>query len=127
MGITLPSWNMRLLAPRPPPPPKRVLGRFRGQMRSVLINPQPKIWIDLTGRTTDGCGGKVYGFNPTTSAVAEHGVAMKSSTVAKEKRKGKRIVHLIEKRDIAHGLKDEEEKAKVEALTPLYEKFLFLV
>jgi len=39
----------------------------------------------------------VYGFNPTTSTVAEHGAAVKSSIVAKEKRKGKRMVHSIEK------------------------------
>jgi hypothetical protein len=39
----------------------------------------------------------VYGFNPTTSTVAEHGAAVKSSIVAKEKGKGKRMVHSIEK------------------------------
>jgi hypothetical protein len=38
----------------------------------------------------DGCGGKVYGKNLATPAV-------KSSTVAKEKGNGKRMVHLIEK------------------------------
>jgi hypothetical protein len=66
-------------------------------MRNVPINPQPEVWIDLAGRTTDGCGGKVYGFNPTTPAIAEHGAVVKSSTVAKEKGKGKRMVHSIEK------------------------------
>jgi hypothetical protein len=57
----------------------------------VPIYPKPPVWIDLTERTTDGCGGKVYGKNPATPVVI-------SSTVAKEKGNGKkRIVHSIEK------------------------------
>jgi len=56
----------------------------------VPIYPKPPVWIDLTERTTDGCGGKVYGKNPATPAVI-------SSTVTKEKGNGKRMVHSIEK------------------------------
>jgi hypothetical protein len=56
----------------------------------VPIYPKPPVWINLTERTIDGCGGKVYGKNPATLAV-------KSSTVAKEKRNGKRMVHSIDK------------------------------
>jgi hypothetical protein len=55
----------------------------------VLIYPKPPVWIDLTERTRDGCREKVYGKNPATSAV-------KSSTIAKEKGNGKRMVHSIE-------------------------------
>jgi hypothetical protein len=56
----------------------------------VPIYHKPPVWIDLTERTTDGCGGKVYGKIPTTPAVI-------SSMVAKEKGNGKRMVHSIEK------------------------------
>jgi len=48
----------------------------------VPIYPKPPVSIDLTERTTDGCGGKVYGKNPATPAV---------------KGNGKRMVHSIEK------------------------------
>jgi len=85
----VPSWNMQPPAPRPPPPPRRVSGIIKAQMHSVPINPQPTIG--------DVGGGKVYGLNPITPPVAEHGATATSSTVAKEKSKGKRMVHTIEK------------------------------
>jgi hypothetical protein len=64
-----------------------VSGRLKAQWHSVPTNPQPHVWIDLTGRTTveDVGEGKVYGLNPTTTPVA------------KEKSKGKRVVHTAEK------------------------------
>jgi hypothetical protein len=85
--LTLHSWNRQppAPAPRPPPPPRRVSGRLK-----VPIYPKPPVWIDLTERTTDGCGGKVNGKNPAIPAV-------KLSTIAKEKGTGKRMVHSIEK------------------------------
>jgi hypothetical protein len=43
----------------------------------VPIYPKPPVWINLTERTIDGCGGKVYGKNPA--------------------RNGKRMVHSIDK------------------------------
>jgi len=85
MELTLPSWNMQPPALGPSPPPRRMSGRLK-----VSIYPKPPVWIDLIERTTDGCGRKVYGKNSATPAV-------KSSTVAKEKGNGKRMVHSIEK------------------------------
>jgi hypothetical protein len=85
MELTLPSWNRQPPTFRPPPPLRRMSGRLK-----VPIYPKPTVWIDLTERTTDGCGGKLYGKTPTTPTV-------KSSTVAKEKGNGKRMVHSIEK------------------------------
>jgi len=63
--------------------------------RTVPINPQPAIFIDLTARSmvAGDTGGKVVGLTPRTPQVADSGVVATSSTTAK----GKRMVHFIEK------------------------------
>jgi hypothetical protein len=63
--------------------------------RTIPINPQPLVFIDLTARSiaAGDTGGKVVGLTPRTPQVANSGVVATSSTVAKEKR----MVHSIEK------------------------------
>jgi hypothetical protein len=63
--------------------------------RTVPINPQPAIFIDLTARSiaVGDTRGKVVGLTPRTPQVADNGVVATSSTAAK----GKRMVHSIEK------------------------------
>ncbi|XP_062164908.1 uncharacterized protein LOC133871483 [Alnus glutinosa] len=52
VGLRLPSWNRQPTAPRPPPPPPmRESSRIKNMFRTVPINPQPPVFIDLTARS----------------------------------------------------------------------------
>jgi hypothetical protein len=47
----VPSWNRQPAAPRPPPPPpEREFGKIKNMFRTVPINPQPVVLIDLNAR-----------------------------------------------------------------------------
>jgi hypothetical protein len=84
------------LSPRPPPPPpRRESSRIKNMFRTVPINPQPPVFIDLTARSiaAGDTRGKVVGLTPRTPQVADSDVVATSSTAAK----GKRMVHSIEK------------------------------
>jgi hypothetical protein len=85
-----------------------VSSKIKAMMRSVPINPQPSVWIDLIANTIVGATGRGIwrdvagaGRGATTTNIAppiiEDGAAATSSTAAKEKSKGKRIAPTVEK------------------------------